>query len=310
MGHSKSYKRIPMPSSPMAKLISSIHSKNTRLKSDSIIVLVCGAGAPAKKPSKRDVLLAYAEKNLHQYKFYQAEQAFVALGELEQKDLLSLEGEFSKYTDCIIIILESPGAFAELGAFAMKENIAEILLLINEKQYEKETSFINLGPIKKTNKHSKFGKCIYADFDRLLLSAGEIEERLNSKLKRVKNKSFNLSTFSELDDKDHKIKMLFYCDLIALFSPISKKEFHYLLKEIYGKQNDYTMKIEFGMLEALHLIESKKIGNEEVYCRSLNDKFYFYDFALNLDSLRAEVVNYYSKYFKKKLPILNQRSLS
>ena len=287
MNHSKSYKTTPMPSSLMAKLASSIQSKKTRLKSDSNIILVCGAATPKQGQSHRDILLAYGEKNLRRYKFYQAEKAFEALGSLEKKDLLSLEGEFSKYTDCIIIILESQGAFAELGAFAMKDEIAEILLLVNEKKYEKEKSFINLGPITKTDSSSKFGKCIYIDFDRLLLSAGEIEKRLNSEFKRLSNKFYNLSTFEDLKEQNHKIKMLFYCDLIALFSPISQFEFICILRGIYGDENSFTTRIELGMLEALNLIKKQKLGQESIYCRSLNDKFYFYDFSLNLDSLRS-----------------------
>ena len=62
-------------------------------------------------------------------------------------NILDVEHDISEFADHIIIILESPSAFAELGAFAHAK-LRNKLIIINDKKYESENSFINLGPIK------------------------------------------------------------------------------------------------------------------------------------------------------------------
>ena len=62
------------------------------------------------------------------------------------KDLLSLENLLADSVDVILMIPESPGSFAELGAFANNEKLrAKIVCIIDEK-YKKNKSFINQGP--------------------------------------------------------------------------------------------------------------------------------------------------------------------
>ena len=305
MAVSVSQFRDSIPQYPLLVITNSIHSKSTLLQKDSVIIIVCGAQSDKDNPTCRDLFIEYGKKHLTQFKLFQAEQVFSALKDLEGKDLLSLEGEFSKFSDCIIVFLESPGALAEIGAFAMEKDLVKILLTINEKKFKDSKSFIKLGPIAKADKLSSFKPTLYADFKHILKYVGLIEDRLNSKLKRRRRKRIDLSTYERFVDKKRKIKMLFISDIIALFSPLSHRDLFYILREIYGEKTRYSLKIEIGILEALGIIQRDK----NLLYRTVNEKDYFFDFNVDIERLRATVLNHYAKYFRDKSPVLLRRSL-
>ena len=69
-------------------------------------------------------------------------------------DLLNLENELGKSVTSVIIILESPGAIAELGAFSNNDITKNKLVVVVDKKHKKEKSFIMLGPIKYLQKNT------------------------------------------------------------------------------------------------------------------------------------------------------------
>lgn len=66
----------------------------------------------------------------------------------DYKDFLSLESDIAQISTLILLFSESFGSAAELGAFAMVEEIArKLLVVIDDKRYS-ENSFIKLGPLR------------------------------------------------------------------------------------------------------------------------------------------------------------------
>jgi hypothetical protein len=239
---------------------------------------------------------------LKQFRFFEAEKVIMSLSE-KKEDLLSIEGKLSQYSDCIIIVLESEGAIAEAGAFAFLEKIARIVLLVNDGRFKKEESFINLGPIAKIEKISKFGKTIYTNMRSILKAGPEIAERL-SKIERHKRKSYNLGSLEEIDACPPKVKMLFIADIISLFSPVKYGDIIRILKCCYGEKY-VDINVELGMLTALNLIDH----TGEYFSRSNHEKGLFFEFEdEELIRLRSKVVNYYSKYSRERMPILRNRA--
>ena len=75
----------------------------------------------------------------------------------KKRDLLSLEALLADSVDAIVLIPESPGSFAELGAFANDEKLRKKLICIVDKKYQKNKSFINQGPLNLVKKENKQG---------------------------------------------------------------------------------------------------------------------------------------------------------
>tara|TARA_R110000868_G_scaffold85422_11_gene240342 strand:- start:1624 stop:2514 length:891 start_codon:yes stop_codon:yes gene_type:complete len=62
-------------------------------------------------------------------------------------DLQSLEYLFAYTTDFTVLILDSPGAIAELGAFSMIPNIRRRLIVLVPSRFHNQNSYINRGPL-------------------------------------------------------------------------------------------------------------------------------------------------------------------
>ncbi len=77
-------------------------------------------------------------------------------------DLLSLENLLADSVDAVVIIPESPGSLAELGAFANNDNLRSKLICIIDEKYRRDKSFISQGPLKLVKKYNK-NAIIYID---------------------------------------------------------------------------------------------------------------------------------------------------
>jgi hypothetical protein len=64
------------------------------------------------------------------------------------KDLISFEEDIARIASLVLVIPESPGSLAELGAFATNEIIRRALCVIMQERFENDESFIRLGPIE------------------------------------------------------------------------------------------------------------------------------------------------------------------
>lgn len=123
----------------------------------SISVFLCGK-KPDTKESYRDKIKQMLEEKVYGtgIDVYYPEDIFEELlkGGSGQ-NLLDLENLLATSVHVVVILPESPGSFAELGAFANSTALKDKLLVVLDAKFKKDKSFINLGPIKflkeKTN---------------------------------------------------------------------------------------------------------------------------------------------------------------
>lgn len=78
-----------------------------------------------------------------------AESANKLYENTKYKDLISFEEDVAKIAAIILVITESPGSLAELGAFASYEPLKSNLRLIVDAKHETDKSFIRDGPIRR-----------------------------------------------------------------------------------------------------------------------------------------------------------------
>lgn len=71
-------------------------------------------------------------------------------------DILEFETDIAQIVELIILFCESEGSLAELGAFAMIEEIASRLFVVVRGKHWNKTSFIKLGPLRRIEK--KYGR--------------------------------------------------------------------------------------------------------------------------------------------------------
>ena len=63
-----------------------------------------------------------------------------------QHSLMKLENILADSVDSIVLFPESPGSFAELGAFSNNEQLARKMVVVGNQKFKSDKSFINYGP--------------------------------------------------------------------------------------------------------------------------------------------------------------------
>ncbi|MBN2352115.1 MAG: retron St85 family effector protein [Spirochaetales bacterium] len=283
------------------KLRDCISSSKLFLSKDSYIIFICGASAKIKSTTARSVFIEYAKKYLQGIDFFIAEDFFQAFSEKGNiSDLLSIEDNIANYSDCILLFIESPGAIAELGAFANNKKLLVKILAINDKDERNSPSFITQGPIAKINRKSIFKPVLYAKMNASLEISSEIK-RLLLENKRKRNKKIYLETFRQFKKTLPKLRMLFIFDLITIFQPVNILELIFILKKIYGNHL-YNLHAELTMLKILEFIEEKK---GFLLRKNTDYKFYFVYKGIDLLKIRAEILISYNKTDHEKINLLN-----
>jgi hypothetical protein len=131
-------------------------------------IFLCGADIKDKSKgrSKMAALLKDNQSRI-QYELLYPENLFDdLLAGQGQQSLLALENILANSVDAIVLLPESPGSFAELGAFSNNKKLVNKLICITNQRYKNKRSFLNYGP-NRLIKASNSGKVSYLDYDQL-----------------------------------------------------------------------------------------------------------------------------------------------
>jgi hypothetical protein len=126
------------------------HTKLRFTRPSKFVFLCGGVITPSAPPSTlRDYL--YRTKHLStdlNADVVLAETARDLFRSTKYRDLISFEEDIARLASLVIVIPESPGSLAELGAFATNEIIQQTLCVIVQERFANDESFIRLGPIE------------------------------------------------------------------------------------------------------------------------------------------------------------------
>jgi hypothetical protein len=223
------------------RLVRALVGPTLRFKALGHVVFLCGAD----KSVRREALKSYlVNNNEPQVEVFYAEDVWLqlvshpgttAIG--APNSALELERQLAQFSDAVIIIVESPGTFAELGAFSIADDLRAKLLPILDEKYQHATSFLNTGPVRWVNSDSRFGPAVYADFQRFLLAADEIRGRLG----RLPPPKSELIT--SLAAK-RKHLLFFVIDLVTIMGPATRG----MLQSVLDRTGTTVASHDLGML--------------------------------------------------------------
>jgi hypothetical protein len=184
-----------------------------------------------------------------------------------ERNALELEHRLAEVADLIIIVLESAGAIAELGAFAADPPLRKKLLPIMDKKYARDDSFINMGPIRWVDAESHYKPSIVTSYSPISLCASDLDDRLRH-LPRYK---FYNDLSASKPALKHALKhaVALVADLTALLAPVSSRFLYdYLANLKFALPSDWTMDAVIGLSVSMGMItehEVPEIG--KVYTR-------------------------------------------
>ena len=238
------------------QVVSSFRSKEQSFRKLNHILFLCGG---ADSP-RRDWISAYVEKRRTDTSVFYADNVWLHIAGHSKSDALRVESQLADLADVVAIVVESPGTFAELGAFAGSAALRKKLLPIIDEKYRGEPSFINTGPVRWVDEESKFRRAIFVNFDMIALAGAEIDDRLSRLPKQV------TSELMDAQVRDSPKHLLFFlCDLVAVFGPTTKSHLHFYLEHSVGAVPDSDLWNLLGLAVALKLLRARDVAGTSYY---------------------------------------------
>lgn len=266
-------------------------------------IFLCGADKSQKEKMRFKIaesLTGFWYK--HFYDLIYPEDIFEELLYSSQsKDLLSLEGLLADSVDAIVLIPESPGSFAELGAFANDEKLRKKLICLVDNKYKKDKSFINQGPLKLVKNENKHG-LIFIDPSKIDKEIDKISSALRL-MKKTSSKVKDKITLLQTDT--------FLLPTIYLLEPVVKST---LIEIVGNAMNDEANSFQ-ATTTALSILSKKRLveltpNGYKLTQLGVDDFFSFQkrhtriktqDETVAIDNLRIEILNLKNR--KKKLKL-------
>lgn len=154
----------------------------------NISVFLCGADKNDEKTSRSKMAKIFSMYS--KYEIIYPEDLFDdLLAGQGHYSLLELENILANGVDAIVLFPESPGSFAELGAFSNNVKLASKMIVLSNNRYKNHKSFINYGPnrlIRLTE--PKTGKILhinYADLENPDINK-DIFRKVNNQINRIR----------------------------------------------------------------------------------------------------------------------------
>ena len=271
------------------ELIDYLRADSYRFRSLGPVLFLCGAAGS----HSRDTLSDHLRKHNLSLKLFYAEAVWQQIASRADRSALQMESDLAVLADLVIIIVESPGTFAELGAFSLNDQLRKKVLPIVDNEYRDQASFIATGPLRWIDADSRFRPTIYVSLPRILMAIDQIDERI---ARIPKSRSLKISDLA----LSPKLLLFFLCDLIAVIHPATIKSVEYYLGRIAPSilSSDISVPTLVGLAVAMDLLRSREIttmdGKQTFFWPTTSDALehpFHHGRKLNLPSQRAAHVS-------------------
>lgn len=250
-----------------------ISLENSRVILTHPILFLCGGQVDVKSPAPISVRGALVEY-LHKAQCHLADSITLAedfkdwIHDAVYKDLLAFESDIAHISSLIVIILESPGALAELGLFVKNKALKnKILVFVRQDHYE-ESSFIRLGPLRYLQGVKESSVCSYPWDDN------DLEGSLSTSLKEMREDILGAisnrdgSEAFNIENEGH-IAFVIY-EVVKVFRALKFMEIEVYLQAIDISIPRDKLKRLLFLLGKFKLIGSSKRGHVEYYYVTLD----------------------------------------
>ncbi|BCK07627.1 retron St85 family effector protein [Vibrio cholerae] len=249
------------------------------------IIFLCGADKSDKKSLRYKFSLVL--ENHSMYELTYPEDLFEDLLEGQgENSLLSLEEQLADAVDLIALIPESPGSFAELGAFSTQETLARKTVVFRNAKFKTHKSFINHGPLRLIKRYKGSVVDIPSDFDPAIKAHRDLV--INSVKKRIGQRRKRKETVNILAYPS-QILLLIY-----LFDGLNYWNIEDLMTKVHTVKASHSEKVAYkaalhSLLRKNHIQQlDSNYSITELGYQYINEKYYQIS---KITALRFKIMN-------------------
>lgn len=141
-----------------------LNLEGVRVSRPSRFMFLCGGyiskEADARPANLRDYLCRVRSIS-NRFDIVLAEKATQLYRDSDYSDLISFEEDIARIASVVLVIAESPGSLAELGAFTANDTIRNALRVVIQEEHEVAESFVRYGPIERIKKAKRSNLAVY-----------------------------------------------------------------------------------------------------------------------------------------------------
>ncbi|MEL3906566.1 MAG: retron St85 family effector protein [Treponema sp.] len=265
-----------------------------------ISLFLCGGAAAQQAKFRYSLGKKISDlKSKYIYSIYYPETLFMELllGH-NATDSLRLENYLAESVNAIVIPLQSPGTFTELGAFSNHHLLKDKLIVIIDPKYKLKNSFINSGPIKLLKEETQ-SQIIYSEMNLTTIN------QLSYDITEAARTIVKVQPLSISFDNIVSSQLLYLC-IVYIFDPVDIDLFRTIIKYVnQGNILPYkeeTILANITRQGNIKVIENKKLTfaengfNITLQKNGFNNK-HIKDLLLKLSEYRVDALNV---YFRKK----------
>lgn len=294
---------------PRPFLLSEFELVDSRVEfSKKPIVLLCGGPIPHKAhPDDDDPPISSfrhaISKSFPPYEIFCPEEIQAWNVDGVFKNLMDFESALASICSLVVIILESPGALAELGAFSQLPDLSKKLIVINSSEYHGNNSFINLGILRFISEDHATGVKTYpwtvADPSSISTDVlGDVVADITDELSGLPK-----SQVFKINSEAHIVVLI--CELLRVFVALKEGELLDGLISLGVSIVKDSLKRKLFLLERFDLISREEYGGSVFYLAKRDD-YHKLRFSLKskdvFDPLRARMdcIEYYRAESKER----------
>ena len=281
---------------PRPKILADIDIESSKIYfSSNPIVLLCGGFVPEKDgadapelpvASLRDAV----SRKFPPYEIFRPEEIKSWQNDGVFKNLMDFESDLASICSLVVIILESEGAIAELGAFSQLKDLSKKLIVIVSDEHADRLSFINLGILRYITRDHETGVKRYPWIVREPINipdhvVDDVIDDIKIELDGLK-KSQTLSSESDV----HLVVLI--CELVRMFVALKESELIEWLAVFGRAVHRDLLRRKLFLLEQFRIVQ-RITYSDSVFYASKDDGFHRIKFSFKskapLDYLRVQL---------------------
>ncbi|OFA03722.1 hypothetical protein DUGA2_27600 [Duganella sp. HH101] len=258
------------------------------------IVLLCGGKVnyQERKEDPPPVVASLRHAITHafpQYETYRPEDITDWHADGMFRNLMDFEQELAGICSLVAVILESPGAIAELGAFSQLPELHKKMVAIKSLDFENakaSNSFINLGILRYIREQSSSAVKNYPW--RIDVPSSITQEVVTDVIADLQEELDKVpkSLVFRYDSNSHKLTLI--CEMISLFTALKESEISEFLAFLDIKLDKDELRRKLFLLERFNLITKRTYSDAAFY---LSGKYQYHRLRLTLsDGTRHDAI--------------------